>query len=193
VLGNILCTILDERSRIVAVADRTFQASDLAGTGRREFLAQARAGEARLRDTDGTSLLMVREGDYRALAALRDWILAYLVLENALTRPAHQRVAADFGLLAWAAVFDDDDDLGELRRELGDALVRATAARDVDLVSRVVEDWQRTARALTDPVSRAVLTGEVRDEEFVEAGPPSVVAGEEEPAENGERTAGQAQ
>jgi len=161
-------------------------------TSRREFLAQARAGEARLRDTDGTSLLMVREGDYRALAALRDWILAYLVLENALTRPAHQRVAADFGLLAWAAVFDDED-LGELRREFGDALIRATATRDVDLVSRAVEDWHRTARALTDPISRAVLTGEVRDEDFVEAGSPSAVAEEEEPAENGERTAGQAQ
>lgn len=176
----------------MAVADRTFQASDLAGTGRREFLAQARAGEARLRDTDGTSLLMVREGDYRALAALRDWILAYLVLENALARPAHPRVAADFGRLAWAVVFDDDD-LGEFRRELGDALIRATAAPDVDLVIRLVEDWHRTARALTDAVSRAVLTGEVRDEDFVEAGPPSAVAEQGEPTENGERTAGHTQ
>src|SRR4051812_3323903 len=119
----------------MAVADRTYQASDLAGTGRREFLAQARSGEARLRDTDGTSLLMVREGDYRALAALRDWTLAYLVLENALARPAHQRVTADFGVLAWAAVFDDDD-LGELQRELGDALIRSAAARDVSVVVR---------------------------------------------------------
>jgi hypothetical protein len=128
---------------------------------------------------------MVREGDYRALAALRDWILAYLVLENAMARPAHQRVAADFGVLAWAAVFDDDD-LGELQRELGDALVRAAAARDVDLVIRMAEDWHRTAHALTDPTSRAVLTGEVHDDDFVEAVPPSAVAEAGEPGENGE-------
>jgi len=172
----------------MAVADRTYQASDLAGTGRREFLAQARSGEARLRDTDGTSLLMVREGDYRALAALRDWILAYLVLENALARPDHRRVAADLGVLAWAAVFDNDD-VGEFRRELGDALIRAAAARDVAVVIRVVEDWHRTARALSDPASRAVLTGELRDEDFVEAGPPSTVVEEEEPADDGEHAA----
>ena len=151
---------------------RTYQASDLAGTGRRAFLDEARGGEARLRDTDGTSLVMVPEDRYRTLVELRDWVLALLMLDNALARPAHNRSPADLGTLAWASAFDDDD-LRQFRDELADALARAVSARDITVVEDLVGDWLRTARALSDTTAHEILTREYVDDEFVEVTAPT--------------------
>lgn len=159
----------------MAKLGRVYQTSDLAGGRRREFLDEARAGAARLRDTDGTPLLMVPEGCYQVLAELRDWMLAYLTLEAALARPRPQRRVEDLGPLAWAAVFDDED-LETFRQELSAVLSRATASRRLDLLERLVGDWARTARALEDDEVRAALTGDAADDDFVEVGPPSAGA-----------------
>jgi hypothetical protein len=152
---------------------RTFQASDLAGTGRRQFLDEAKASEARLRDVDGTMLVMLPEQRLRLLADLRDRTVDLLVLNNALLRPREHRKAADFGRLAFAVIFDDDD-LDEFRSELEQALVLAASEGDATPVDTTVDAWRRTAAALTDPVSRAVLTSDLSDDDFVEAGPPGL-------------------
>ncbi len=129
---------------------RTFQPTDLAGPGRREFIQEARSGVARLRDGDGTSLSMVPTADLDVLSETRNATLSYLALENALTRPREQRRVTDFGEFAWAGVLADDD-LSELRGELSDALVRAITAGSFDEVHKMLRAWRLTARLLARP------------------------------------------
>jgi hypothetical protein len=108
---------------------------------------------------------------YRTLVELRDWVLALLMLDNALARPAHNRSRVDLGTLAWASAFDDD--LRQFRDELADALARAVSARDVTVVEDLVGDWLRTAHALSDTTAREILTREHVDDEFVEVTAPT--------------------
>lgn len=129
---------------------RTFQPTDLAGSGRREFIQEARSGVARLRDGDGTSLSMVPTANLDLLSETRNITLSYLSLENALTRPREQRRATDFGEFAWAEALDDED-LNELREELSDALVRAITAGSFDDIHQMLRAWMLTAQLLTRP------------------------------------------
>ena len=137
----------------MAVIDRsarTFQPTDLAGPGRRDFISEARSGVARLRDSDGTSLSMVPTADLDALGETRNMTLSYLALENALTRPREQRRVTDFGEFAWAEVLDDDD-LNELRAEFSDALVRCISTGSFDEIHEMLRAWRLTARLLSQP------------------------------------------
>jgi len=156
----------------VAVTDRTYQASDLAGTGRREFLDRAKAGEAHLRDTDGTPLVRVPAADLDGLRGITAWVISYLGLETALQRPRDQRQPSDFGQVAWAATLDEDD-LAEMRDDLGSALVVAASQRDPRPVETLMRDWRYTAISLADPVSGPILRGGFNPDDFVETARPS--------------------
>jgi uncharacterized protein DUF6247 len=61
-------------------------------------------------------------------------------------------------VLAWLAVFEDDDRL-EFFEELRDALSVAEATRDAAPVETCLREWRTTARALSDPLRHAILTG----------------------------------
>lgn len=156
----------------MAVIERTYQASDLAGTGRREFLDEARAGHARLRDTDGVSLVMLPERDHAFLESLRVLTADFLALTGALNRDREDRQPTDFGGLAWADSLPDED-LNELRREFGRELARATASGSLDSVSRCMHEWQMAASTLSDPVALEILEGRVADDQFVDLGRPT--------------------
>lgn len=156
----------------MALLDRTYQASDLAGTGRREFLDRARNGAAHLRDTDGTPLVMLPEGDLAALQSLARWIMTYLAVETALGRDRSDRQPTDFGDAAWAFTLDDDD-LAEMLAEFRSALSIATSQRDPRPVDILMRDWRYTAIELADPVSGPILRGDSSDDDFVEAAPPA--------------------
>lgn len=166
--------ILDDGRCDMALLERTYQASDLAGTGRREFLDEAKAGTARLRDTDGTSLIMLPEGQLNFLTMIRVYIADYLALETTLNRARDDRAASDFGGLAWAIEFDDDD-LSELRREYAQELSKAVAARDATSLERCLHAWHMTASTLSDPVSRDILEGRASDDaDFVDLARPTI-------------------
>ncbi len=149
----------------------TYQASDLAGAKRREFIDAAKSGGARLRDTDGASLVMVPLGTFEVLKELRSWAGRYLQVEGALERPRPERKAVDFGELAWLSAFDDEDQ-ASFRRELHEALVQAVAAESLEPVNTCVRDWRTTARALSDDTRRKILTGRPDLTEFVEVSRP---------------------
>ena len=142
----------------------TYQASDLAGAKRREFLQAARAGAARLRDTDGTSLVMVPQAAFDTLGQLNRWASRYLQVEAALERRRAERRPADFGELAWLEVFDEDD-LRTFRHEFHEALIRAVASETAEPVDTCVLDWRTTAKALSDEKRRHILTGKPGAEE----------------------------
>src|SRR4051812_37609933 len=89
------------------MSDVIYQSSDLAAR-RVEFLDSARAGRARLRDKDGTSLVMLPESQLQVLEALAEWSSAHLRLETLLKRGTRPSIA-DLGSLAWLRAFDLDD------------------------------------------------------------------------------------
>lgn len=129
--------------------DHTYQASDLAGRGRRAFLDDAKAGVARLRDTDGASLVMLPEPDLGLLTELRTHFLAYLCLENAVRRERATRRSTDFGELAWASVLADDD-LETFRDELREELTRAISGRSLAGLTELLRAWRLTAEFMAD-------------------------------------------
>jgi hypothetical protein len=149
----------------------TYQASDLAGAKRREFLQAARAGSARLRDTDGTSLVMVPQAAFDMLSELKSCAGRYLQVEGALDRRRADRRPSDFGELAWLDAFDDDD-LRTFRQEFHEALIRAVATDSTEPVDTCVLDWRTTAKALSDKKRRRILTGKPGAEDFEEVSAP---------------------
>jgi len=133
-----------------------FQASDLAGAKRREFLGAAREGGALLRDTDGFALTMVPLAQLEAITEVARTAVAALLALAALSRGSVR--PAELGQLAWLAVFGEDD-RAEFFAELLDALPVAEATRDASRVETCLREWRATAQALSDPPRREIPTG----------------------------------
>jgi hypothetical protein len=157
---------------VTAVRERIFQTSDLTGAARREFLELARQSLAHLRAPDGEALVMLRQALLDHLTELRNYILAYLMLDNALSRPRAERHTADFGAWAFVDVFDDDD-IERFRTEINDALVRTIATGDATIVEETLRAWRTSASTLADPIARAILAGDDDLDDWVEVDRPS--------------------
>jgi hypothetical protein len=154
------------------MTDTIFQASDLAGNKRVEFLDAARSGEARLRDRDGTSLVMLPESKLRLLETLNAWWEAYTKLECLLRRGSNVPTARELGgELAWLRSFDRAD-MEEFLGELRDALVAASADQDPAVLDSCVDAWRVTARQLEDPLRRSILLGKRTADDFIEVNEP---------------------
>jgi len=153
------------------MTDTIFQASDLAGTKRVEFLDAARGGQARLRDRDGMSLVMLPESTLRLLEALTRWWEAYTRLDNLLRRATDVPSARELGDLAWLRSVDRDD-MDEFLSDLHEALVAASADRDLAVLDSCIKAWRITARQLEDPLRRSVLLGSHADSDFIEVQEP---------------------
>lgn len=134
-----------------------YQTSDLAGNKRLDFLEDARAGKARLRDKDGTSLVMLPESDLNVLEQFAWWSRLSQRL-SLLTEQKREIAVVEFGELAWLRSFDRDDLLSFLD-ELQSALIAALADNDFAVLDQMVADWKITARQLDDPLRRSVLLG----------------------------------
>jgi hypothetical protein len=146
---------------VLEVTTTVYQASDLAGAKRREFLGAAREGGAVLRDTDGFALTMVPLSQFEAVSEVARTAVAALV---AVAKMADSPVRpADLGKLAWLAVFDEDDRT-EFFADLRDALSLAEATRDASPIEKCLGGWRTTARALSDPLAREILTGAGNDD-----------------------------
>ncbi|MGH3789201.1 MAG: hypothetical protein ACRDRU_11695 [Pseudonocardiaceae bacterium] len=87
---------------------------------RREVADVARRGLARIRDTDGTDLVLMPARQYEVLAAVSRWADRLGVVERALAKSRAERTLADFGDLTWLRHFDDD--LAEFVLELRQTL-----------------------------------------------------------------------
>ena len=150
------------------ITSTVFQASDLAGAKRREFLGAAREGRALLRDTDGFALIMVPLAQIEAITEIAQVAVAALLALAALSRDSVR--PADLGQLAWLATFDGDD-RAEFFEELRDALSVAEATRDATPVETCLRDWRTTARALSDALRHAILTAP-GDDDYAEVDRP---------------------
>lgn len=151
------------------MVDIIFQSSDLA-TRRTEFLDAARRGEARLRDKDGASFVMLPAGRLHLLERLAEWSQHLMQLEALLRRGTTPQVS-ELGELAWLRAFDLAD-MREFAGELQDALFAAYADGDTTALDDCLHSWRTTARQLADPLRRSVLHSSHRPEDFVEVTAP---------------------
>src|SRR5215216_231828 len=77
-----IVTPLASESRTMSTStSKIFQVSDLANN-RTEFIDVARRGFARLRDKDGTSLVMLRESEFDRLQRMEELTGLLLLLEH---------------------------------------------------------------------------------------------------------------
>ena len=135
---------------------RTYQASDLAGASRRQFLDDAKEGIARLRDTDGSAVIATTEETLERLTRIRNASLAYLALQGATERPRRERRPSDFGELAWVQPLDDAD-LALLRSEMHDELVRVITGESVGRLDELLHAWRLTVELIADDAAMADL------------------------------------
>ncbi len=150
-----------------STAERIYQSSDLAGSGRKAFVADALRSKARLRSTEGESLIMMREARLEHVSAVRDYAVAYLTLDMAMRRPRDERRASDYGPWAFLSVFPDDD-IEDFQQEVNDAIVRAASGEQHTAVEALLHQWRMSAETLADPVAREILDGHIGDEDWVE-------------------------
>jgi hypothetical protein len=148
-----------------------YQASDLNQRGR-NILDAARSGEARLRDKDGFSLVMVPEARLAALTAVARAAASLAALEHALAAQSSLPLdLASYGDWPWLRVFDAED-LQEFIRELREAVIVAGREEATGLLDETLYRWRVTAEALEDPLRRSVLLGTPGAEDFVEVSRP---------------------
>lgn len=153
--------------------DRIYQTSDLTGAARREFIDDARRGRAYLRTPEGESLVMLRAADLDLLASLRDSFVAYIMLDSALSRTREERRTSDFG--DWAFIEEmEEEDIRLFRDEMNSVLAKATSGQDLSIVERTLHEWRMSARAWSNPVTRAAIMGNAEEDDWVEVGPPDL-------------------
>lgn len=146
-----------------------FQASDLA-KDRVRVLDAARSGRARVRDKDGTGLVMLPEAELEVLEGYARWSQAHNRLSALITSGRLLNVD-ELGEFAWLRVFDRED-LDEFLSDLHSALVAGLADRNMDDLATLEREWRITARQLEDPLRRSVLLARDAEEELVEVEAP---------------------
>lgn len=159
-----MATLLDE-------TDTIYQASDF-NRQYRAILEAARAGVARVRDTDGTSLIVSREARWGALQCVTTAAANFMPLEAAVGHACDRRPElSEFGDWTWLRVFDHEE-LAEFVSEMREAI--AIGAKEVSAapVLDVLAAWRMTADSLEDPLSRETLLGPVDSAALEEVGRP---------------------
>ena len=165
-------------------SDRIFQSSDLKKD--RALLDAARDGFARLRDTDGTGLVMLTEDSLKQMAESqrREHLLAEAAAELwrvvLLRRTLGEKERLDpvtLGRWTWLSWFDDDD-----LTEFVDEMANALASRNEAAVLDALTAWEETAAALADPERLAAHTGVFDPDGYVDVLRPEPDGGDDQPA-----------
>lgn len=145
---------------------RIFAVSDLQQRYR-EVLDDARAGLARIRDSDGESLVVLKEARLRALDGIAAAAANLAQIESALaSKPGQPLDPLDCGDWTWLRSLDAEDlaqFLGDVRR----AIVIAWHEGSTVLLDEELRAWRITAEELDDPLRRSILLGPVAYEDFV--------------------------
>lgn len=77
-----------------------------------------------------------------------------------MSRTREDRRPMDFGELAWAMAFDDED-LREFRAEYADGLASALAESSVDRLTGIIHAWRVTSDLLRDTEAMARVNADV--------------------------------
>jgi hypothetical protein len=154
------------RSAMSDTGTTIYQPSDLNRRYRR-VLQDARAGAARIRDNDGTALVIVPERRFQALRSVAEAAANLAGLQRALDQ-RRSPTLADFGAWTWLRVLDPDD-LRTFLAEVQEAVMLAGREESAGPLEDTLQAWRLTAEQADDPVRDAILLGTHRPEDFVEA------------------------
>lgn len=157
---------------------RIHQASEL-NARYRQILNEAKsAGVARLRDSDGTAVVILPEREISMMQerqesheAIADAVRGYLALEPAVLE-GRRPEPLELGEWTWLKAFDAEE-LRELFVELRAAIAESLNGADAAPVLRTLADWRITAEALGDALSRQTLLGQGSASDYVEVDRPS--------------------
>lgn len=145
----------------------------------RVVLDEARKeGVARIRDKDGTSLLILPEERLshveRDLELARE-VLAVFVVCRAISRALQaEDLPLNTDIEGWGFLREfDASDLAELRDELSDTAFQAWLGRDLGGLRKAVRAWSTTAEVLRDDLARSTLLGTPELDAFVDVDRPA--------------------
>jgi adenine-specific DNA-methyltransferase len=142
--------VRDVASGMTASA-RIYQASDLNQCGR-AILDAARVSVARVRDKDGTSLVMLSEEQLQVLSEsaddlvqLGDAVASYVTLQRAVAQlDSRPGSLPEYGVFVWARALSAQQ-LAEFVGELGDALLLCGRERALAPLADTVTAWRAVA------------------------------------------------
>ena len=141
-----------------------FQPSDL-NRGYRAVLDQAKKDRARLRDTDGMSILLIPEAHVATLEDVNAATSSFLVLEGAISHgDVAQLSINEFGPWPWLR-FLDNEDIAEFVTELRESLILAGREHSMGQLRETLHAWKVTAESLSDDTRRDVLLGIPNDDD----------------------------
>ena len=147
-----------------------FQASDL-NRQWRTVLDAARSGQARVRDQDGFSFLVLPEHRVQAFLAVVRAAANLAKVEHALTTGQVPLSLPDYGEWTWLRHLPEED-LQEFLDDVRQAIIVAAREETLTVLEETLQDWRVTAGQLADSQRRAILLGEHREEDFVEVARP---------------------
>jgi hypothetical protein len=135
-------------------------------------------GLARIRDKDGTSLLILPEEHLslveRDLELAREVITAFVVCRAVSRALASEELPVDIDVEGWGFIREfDAGDLAELRDELHEAAFRAWLDHNPALLRSAVSAWRTTAEVLRDQAARRTLLATSHSDDFVEVDRPA--------------------
>ncbi len=151
---------LTKRKRVVMSID-VFLASELS-TRRRDFIDAGRAGEAVMRDADGTLLILTPFRDFQTTKEIIKTTFELMRTEASFER---QDVRPSDIPFSWLTEFDHED-RSEFFSEMRDALSTAESTHDFSGVKKCLDAWKLTSHALSDATRRVILTGDGEGEYF---------------------------
>lgn len=153
--------------------ETVYQVSDL-NRAYRSVMDSARHGGARIRDTDGTSFVLVPERATIDLEELCAAMANYVQLER-IVAAGRSFDPAELGDWTWLRHFDLED-LEAFVHELRGEFIAATRERDARGLRDVIAAWRTTSDQLRDEARREVLLGAVDESTMVEVARPDTPA-----------------
>jgi hypothetical protein len=134
----------------------------------RAILDEAKAGQARVRDLDGTDILLLPETVVEALRRVNVAAANLLSIERVAELMGTRRPdLPEYGEWSWLRVFDADD-LREFIGEIRDAVIVGAREGSTALLDEQLRAWRITAQQAEDPLFRDILRGGALEEDFVE-------------------------
>lgn len=143
----------------------------------RLILDEAKAGQARLRDLDGTNILVLPEREVEVLRRIGAAAANLAALERlAEISSARQAEVAEYGEWSWLRVFDEED-LREFVRDVREAIVVGVREGSSELLDEQLRAWRVTAEQAEDPLFATILKGGFSEDDYVEVHHPCIAEG----------------
>lgn len=140
----------------------------------RAILDEAKAGQARLRDLDGTNILVMPEREVEILrsigAAAANLAAVERLAEAVRTREPE---VTQYGEWSWLRVFEAED-LRDFIRDVREAIIVGVREGSNALLDEQLRAWRVTAEQAEDPLFASILKAGFSEDDYVEVSRPGV-------------------